>query len=297
MTAGGGTVDLQLFPSSGGPIEGTSDVINEASSSSSSSPPTVLRSTYPPPSSLPRMDSSAFVVRGVDGGEGRPMDMWQWNVAPWRRVCAEAKLREADRKTALPTYVDGSPKRRPREVQRMQNKGFASPDSAPNAFTLDEWRALEPSHWREYKACDPVDSALSAAPLQAHLRQVRAAIESPEGIPMCLSGECASQSFTKPDRDYTGLLDPSLFDQTGELVEGELRLAALDRLDLKERHQRVDGQQRHRRQTRRLRSEGADAEVEGDPLGGELASRDGWGWKVRPEGECSARSANRGFSR
>ena len=62
---------------------------------------------------MPRLTSAMFIVRGVigsDGAGGWPKDMWLWNMAPWRRLCAEEGVRAAEEATAPPTYLNGKPK-------------------------------------------------------------------------------------------------------------------------------------------------------------------------------------------
>lgn len=275
---GGGILDTerQHTLGSGWPRESVSKSSHDASSVPLSPHSGPLRSSSPPSSPLPRIDSSTFLVRGVDMGLGQRMDMWRWNVVPWRRVCAEAGLREADRKTAMRTYVDGRPKRLPREVQRMQDKGFATPDSAPNALTLEEWRIIEPSRLHGSQAHHVGRTFRASVPLPAYLH---------EGDPLECSSILEEQrtgALTEPDSMYTGLLDPALFNQRGELLQGDMLRDALERLDREEQRVQKDGPplgRPPRQPSHQLEAE--DAEVLGDPLGGELASRDGWGWKVR----------------
>ncbi|GAX75936.1 hypothetical protein CEUSTIGMA_g3379.t1 [Chlamydomonas eustigma] len=115
---------------------------------------------------VPRIDSSVFIYeekRFPDGNSGAgsvnsssssPLPgseegwgltpgqrIWLWNIAPWLRLSAEVRLRRDLEAIAPPTYVDGRPKRKPKEA-RIQDKGFENPDSPPNAFTLEEWGKL-----------------------------------------------------------------------------------------------------------------------------------------------------------
>ena len=171
--------------------------------------------------SLPRISSADFIARDVEveaGASRGPVDMWTWNVAHWRRVCAQEALLRDDRATASQTYVDGRPKRRAREP-RVQDMGFRNPDSAPNVFTLKEWRALG-------------GAGSEATSILLTDQQV---------LPPSQLSEV--QSDSEVDRDVpleTGLLDPVLFDQSGQLLQGERLQAALGTLCAVERLEAAD---------------------------------------------------------
>lgn len=232
-------------------------------------------------SSLPRIDSSKFIDRNVDVGLGCRMDMWKWNVIPWRRVCAEAKLREDAERTAPPTYIDGRPKRWRKEAQRMHDKGFAHPDSAPNVFTLDEWRAMDSSNRQSFSKYGVKSKSPLQFPPCTDSEEVSIISTSSNDSGSGLSSSLISR--LSPRDDYycgdlmyptnSGLLDPALFDQNGSLLRGDALDAAQARLDLEDNRVPVDVQ--NQQQT----SNGREGDVD-EPLDGELASRDGWGWKV-----------------
>ena len=244
--------------------------------------------------SIPRLSSSMFVVRGVIGGDGvggRPRDMWLWNVAPWRRLCAEAGLRATEEATAPPTYLDGRPKRRAREL-RVQDKGFAHPDSAPNAFTLEEWRVMTAGRQQ-------------GGQMEQQQQQQRQQELLPMGVfpaaefgEECLHPESAARSGDRKEAEGSpsfagdsrssptgtvGLLDPGLFDADGQLFQGDSLVAAQSRLERKEQRRQEGRQQERDRQAQQLiqaeqTDSGEPAALEAD----ELASRDGWDWKVGP---------------
>lgn len=236
-----------------------------------------------------------FVVRGFvgDGTSGRPKDMWLWNVAPWRRLCAEAGLRAAEEATAPPTYLDGRPRQRAREM-RVQDKGFAHPDSAPNTFTLDEWRVMTAGRQQEGR---------TEQQRQQRLLTLGMFSWAAEAVNKSYSSECIihsdgraeeegslpslSDSHSSPTGTAVGLLDPGLFDACGRLLQGDCLLAAQSKLERKEQQQWQEKQQRERKVHHQQLLETAQADSVPDLAADELACRDGWDWKVGPSIMCA----------
>ena len=219
--------------------------------------------------SLPRISSADFIARDVEveaGASRGPVDMWTWNVAHWRRVCAQEALLRDDRATASQTYVDGRPKRRAREP-RVQDMGFRNPDSAPNVFTLKEWRALG-------------GAGSEATSILLTDQQV---------LPPSQLSEV--QSDSEVDRDVpleTGLLDPVLFDQSGQLLQGERLQAALGTLCAVEK---VGGSRPQQMAPSGWTGPDVSCAQHQHPLADDLLCRDDWDWQVRPTWAQNYRSA------
>ncbi|KAG1661395.1 hypothetical protein FOA52_005688 [Chlamydomonas sp. UWO 241] len=263
----------------------------------------------PSPAPVPRIPSSLFQVR--DPASGRAM--WIWSVAPWQRVCAEAQLAADDAATALPTYVDGRPKRRPKQG-RIQDAGFATPDSFPNVYTPEEWEALgegwmlgRAQQARGHRQAQQAQRQEQGQTQHGQQEQQQRQQEQGAGGVAAGAGQSSSSGSSSSsaaeagppgagsrqrelrsrgsdtaDRAGSsdpgiGLLDPSLFDRNGRLLTGPALHAAMGALDEKERLEEEEGQRQGQGQAGGAGEERDEAGLIDD----DFLCRDDWDWKVR----------------